>query len=111
VSSHPAGVLPIGLQFIRLTKLDMFSCEYLMEDAGQTLSSMIPKSLLIPSTYDTSFILKVMKETSDVMSYFEKLKLIYGDLKAEIFLIDKFSKVRIIDFNVSQGEDLEPLLP
>ena len=73
-----------------------------MEDAGTSLSSIIPRALTIPSPYDITFVLKVMKQTSNVMAYIEKLRIIYSDLKAENFLIDKDYKIRIIDFNVSQ---------
>ena len=100
VSSHPAGLSSIDFQISLLIQNGLLLTEFVMEDGGIELGEFCLNRINYPK-YD-EIILKFMKESAEVLRFMQKMKLKYGDLKSQNFLVDEGGKLKIIDFNISQ---------
>ena len=69
--------------------------ELLLEDAGSSLPRVISKEQL-----DDNIRLKFLVQSSSVLSYCERLKILNIDIKASNFLIDINKNLRIISYNL-----------
>ena len=100
VSSHPAGLASIDFQISLLTQCGLLVTEFLMEDGGIELG-VFCQNEVDNFSYDKK-ILDFMNESADVLRFMQRMKLKYGDLKSQNFLVEPNGKLKIIDFNISQ---------
>ena len=104
VSAFPEGIKTYDFCISYIKNKDLIVTEFLMENAG------IPLTKSMDYFYGrTDRILKALTQSSRILSYLEKLKISYNDLKLENFLLDAKQNLRIIDYDISQTQGMTTL--
>ena len=106
ISAHPSGVSTTGFSITKLVQKNILVMEFLMENAGQSLSLYL--SYYKPTNFNG---LKYFKKLIGIMKFIESLKLAYSDVKMSNFLMDSKSNLRIIDYDISLQSDFDKSNP